>query len=307
MGNTLFDIGRRKSFRLPYPCNSQTSCYPYETILQRGKYYIETWGAQGGDSNSYKGGKGAYACGILTILNPVKAFIYIGAKGTSASGIKNKAPAAFNGGGSGFTGGPSGTFAASGGGGTDIRIGLDDVKRRVIVAAGGGGTGYFSHERIGGAGGNETGLDAVKYSEGTSGKGANQFSKCPKVSNSDESDLGQGSNKLNIDGCGGGGGFFGGGAGAGFLSGGGGGSSFVYTKETSTNPNVNLEKKYILRNAFLVSGANSFPSFSSFANETGHEGNGCAIITKMDLSYCTCNMKNNMNLIVEMIFLSVSQ
>ena len=121
MSKFIINFGRRKSIRLEYPCQSQTTCFPFETTLQRGKYFIETWGAQGGDSNSYNGGKGAYACGTLTIRRPTKAYIYIGAKGTSASGIEKIAAAAFNGGGSGFTGTTSDSYASSGGGGFDLQ------------------------------------------------------------------------------------------------------------------------------------------------------------------------------------------
>ena len=39
------------SYLLKYPCSSGSDCTFYETTLPKGKYLLETWGAQGGNTD----------------------------------------------------------------------------------------------------------------------------------------------------------------------------------------------------------------------------------------------------------------
>ena len=65
-----------------------------------GNYLLEVWGAQGGDAQSYTGGYGAYAKGVVNLKQNDTLYIGVGGKGNSnctASGCVG----GYNGGGSG--------------------------------------------------------------------------------------------------------------------------------------------------------------------------------------------------------------
>lgn len=127
-----------------------------EVTLPPGKYKLQCWGAQGGNSSSYSGvgSKGGYSEGILTLTEATKLYIFVGGKGASSGN------GGWNGGG-GSTGSSSynssGTYGISypacGGGGTDIATVTSDMAysskqnnrsaasllSRCIVAGGGAG------------------------------------------------------------------------------------------------------------------------------------------------------------------------
>ncbi|WP_238918147.1 glycine rich domain-containing protein [Clostridium sp. YIM B02555] len=141
-----------KSFTFNYSGGAQTWTAPCN-----GKYRLECWGAQGGNTEGYiggYGGYGGYAKGDINLIKGQKIYIYVGQKGTDGGH-----PAyAFNGGGYGA----SDTCGASGSGSSDIRINATDLKNRIIVAGGGGGAsgdtplgngGYGAVGSTGGCGG----------------------------------------------------------------------------------------------------------------------------------------------------------
>ncbi len=103
---------------------------------------------------------GRVQCNIAVTAGTV-LYIYVGGKGSDwvSSGY---APGGFNGGGNG--GGIGSTYAAAGGGASDIRISASgsSYTDRLVVAGGGGGGGDF--DQVGGAGGDLVG--------GTAGSGA---------------------------------------------------------------------------------------------------------------------------------------
>lgn len=127
-----------------------------EVTLPPGKYKLQCWGAQGGNSSSYSGigSKGGYSEGVLTLTEVTKLYIFVGGKGASSGN------GGWNGGG-GSTGNSSynsgGTlgrsYPACGGGGTDIATVTSDMAyssrrnnrseasllSRCIVAGGGAG------------------------------------------------------------------------------------------------------------------------------------------------------------------------
>lgn len=127
-----------------------------EVTIPPGKYKLQCWGAQGGNSSSYSGvgSKGGYSEGILTLTEATKLYIFVGGKGDSSGnggwncGGGSTGSSSYN---SGGTYGSS--YPACGGGATDIATVTSDMayssKRnnrsaasllsRCIVAGGGAG------------------------------------------------------------------------------------------------------------------------------------------------------------------------
>ncbi len=98
-----------------------------------GKYYIEAYGASGGNASTVKGGTGGKTAGYYNLKQGEKIYICVGGEGTNSKG-------GYNGGGSPASG------AYGGGGATSItktnRGSLDHFekyKEEVIAVAGGGG------------------------------------------------------------------------------------------------------------------------------------------------------------------------
>ena len=65
-------IYKHRKVIFSYPCESKDDCFPYEITLKPGIYKFECWGA--GDSLVY----GSYTSGIITFLNEIKLYLYIG-------------------------------------------------------------------------------------------------------------------------------------------------------------------------------------------------------------------------------------
>lgn len=127
-----------------------------EVTLPPGRYKLQCWGAQGGNSSSYSGtgSKGGYSEGEITLAETTTFYVFVGGKGASSGN------GGWNGGG-GSTGSSSynsgntygRSYPACGGGATDIATMTSDMsyssKRnnrsaasllsRCIVAGGGAG------------------------------------------------------------------------------------------------------------------------------------------------------------------------
>lgn len=253
--------------------------------LPAGKYKLETWGAQGGNYSSYKGGYGGYSAGVLSLAKKTPLYVYSGEQGSSSA-----ITGGFNGGGSGITNG------RGGGGGTDIRVGQDSLYSRVIVAGGGGGSGVANVSGKG-VGGGTTGLggytnETTLAGSNRSGGGGAQSQGGISWNNvaSTKGSFGQGGNASGYSCGGGGGGWYGGGGAYDNDSdsdgrNGGGGSGYIYTAATASNypSGCLLNSSYYLSDAQTVTGATSFLSPAG-ANETGHTGNGYARITVIEVS-----------------------
>ena len=212
--------------------------------LNKGKYLLEVWGAQGG--NAYvraTGGRGGYSYGEVTIDAATTMYVVVGGKGgnsTSRQGMSG----GYNGGGkggdnSGYDGISHG--GAGGGGATHIATSsgllasLSSVKNSIYIVAGGGGgasgTGQggssesveAEYSAYGGAGGGTTGVrGAMCQSSGWSewhGSGGGAGTQ----STGGAGGLGRKGNESEYEdgvysgsgGGGGGGGYYGGGGGAG--------------------------------------------------------------------------------------------
>ena len=131
--------GRKITFY--YPCNSPFTCSPFTIQLTRGLYFLEVYGAQGGNRSIYgqsvQGGKGGYSSGLFSVVSNVQTlYLFIGA---TENAYANQQYDIFNGGGRGY-----GTNDGPGGGATDFRTidGLyedQSLFSRIIVAGGSGG------------------------------------------------------------------------------------------------------------------------------------------------------------------------
>ena len=173
---------------------------------------IDCYGAQGGEwkklMNSYAG-LGGYISTQITVTPGQILYVYVGGKGSFESS------GGFNGGGHARLGGGIDSCDTSGGGASDVRLSLNDISSRLVVAGGGGGAGTYS---TGGAGGGFIGGSGTGLFGGRGGS----------ITNINEHLRGTGILSQGIDSgyCGGaGGGGHHGGFGAHF-GGGGGGSSY---------------------------------------------------------------------------------
>lgn len=282
--------------------------------LTPGRYKLECWGAQGGNSNQSNGtygngGKGGYSTGILNVSTNTTIYITVGGQGQN--GILNTRTAGgFNGGGDGYGTNNSGV-GGGGGGASDISLmspvfshssyfinnirDTNSLLSRIIVAGGGGSAGYdvSNNAANGGAGGGTTGQDGLsnRVYHGTGGKqttfgtgGSSEESNRYSV----QAKFGCGASASNSTDVapGGGGGWYGGGL---HCDSAGGGSGYVYTSATASNypSGCLLNSTYYLSNAQTIAGNKSFPSPTG-STETGHSGNGHVKITKLsDVIYLT--------------------
>lgn len=282
--------------------------------LTPGRYKLECWGAQGGNSNQSNGtygngGKGGYSTGILNVSTNTTIYITVGGQGQNGV-LNTRTAGGFNGGGDGYG---TNNFGVGGGGGGASDISLmspvfshssyfinnirdtNSLLSRIIVAGGGGSAGYdvSNNAANGGAGGGTTGQDGLsnRVYHGTGGKqttfgtgGSSEESNRYSV----QAKFGCGASASNSTDVapGGGGGWYGGGL---HCDSAGGGSGYVYTPTTASNypSGCLLNSAYYLTDAQTIAGNQSFPSPTG-GTETGHSGNGHVKITKLsDVIYLT--------------------
>ena len=118
---------------------------------------IDCYGAQGGTwkklANSFAG-LGGFISSQITVTSGQILYVYVGGKGSFESF------GGYNGGGHARLGGGIDSCDTSGGGASDVRLFLNDIASRLIVAGGGGGAGTYSTGGAGGGimGGSGTGL-----------------------------------------------------------------------------------------------------------------------------------------------------
>ena len=149
---------KSNAFLFDYPCDNLSECTPYEVMFSPGRYRIELWGAQGGDSRWQNtgnirvdsGAKGTYVSGDIYIAGTTVMYLYIGGRGEnqwSREQIVSKG--GYNGGGNGgvdLNDIEDPESGSGGGGATDLRLKLagndelSSLKSRIIVASGGSGS-----------------------------------------------------------------------------------------------------------------------------------------------------------------------
>lgn len=310
--NKMYGIGSANSngavMNFDYTGSVQT------TTLTPGRYKLECWGAQGGNSNQSNGtygngGKGGYSTGILNVSTNTTIYITVGGQGQNGV-LNTRTAGSFNGGGDGYGTNNSGV-GGGGGGASDISLmspvfshssyfinnirDTNSLLSRIIVAGGGGSAGYdvSNNAANGGAGGGTTGQDGLsnRVYHGTGGKqttfGTGGSSEEPNRY-SVQAKFGCGASASNSTDVapGGGGGWYGGGL---HCDSAGGGSGYVYTPTTASNypSGCLLNSSYYLTEAQTIAGNQSFPSPTG-STETGHSGNGYVRITKLtDIIYLT--------------------
>ena len=310
--NKMYGIGSANSngavMNFDYTGSVQTA------TLTPGRYKLECWGAQGGNSNQSNGtygngGKGGYSTGILNVSTNTTIYITVGGQGQNGV-LNTRTAGGFNGGGDGYG---THNFGVGGGGGGASDISLtspvfshssyfinnirdtNSLLSRIIVAGGGGSAGYdvSNNAANGGAGGGTTGQDGLsnRVYHGTGGKqttfGTGGSSEEPNRY-SVQAKFGCGASASNSTDVapGGGGGWYGGGL---HCDSAGGGSGYVYTPTTASNypSGCLLNSAYYLSNAQTIAGNQSFSSPTG-GTETGHSGNGYVRITKLtDVIYLT--------------------
>lgn len=244
-----------------------TSAIGKSLTLNPGRYLLEAWGAQGGGA---QGGKGGYSSGVIEIKETTTIYINVGSSGASANATKN--------------GGGTSTVAY-GGGASDIRIGSNDLNKRVLVAGGGGGSITVNGNIY--AGGYAGGWIASDGNSGAedaqiAGSGAS-ISGGIAGYNGTDGDFGHGGNCNGTNCAGGGGGYYGGGAGFS----GGGGTGFAWADNTNHYAQNTLDEKYKLTKAVVNDGDSSFVDFEG--NEVvGNSGNGHVRISSFENAQYTC-------------------
>lgn len=274
--------------------------------LPKGQYQLECWGAQGGNgtnNTSQSGGKGGYSKGIITLNKKTNLYLYTGGQGLNGTTYNSNGATTtggFNGGGSTTSIGNRG----SGGGGTDIRIAVDSLYARVLVAGGGSGSsGYTS--LAGFAGGGISGKtynnqDSSNGGDWYGGGGSQTQGGAANTSYSNYAtagNFGQGGNynsgSNTYGGSGGGGGWYGGGGAIGV---GGGGSGYMYTYNLASYypSGCLLDSSHYLTKATTLAGNVAFISPTGIS-ETGHAGNGYIRITVIEASSGNTLVKTTSN------------
>ena len=265
--------------------------------LPKGTYKLECWGAQGGSYSSYYGGNGGYSYGTITLTTDTLLYLYTGGQPITSTSSSVTIAGGFNGGGKARYHSYSGTttYCQAGGGASDIRIGIDSLYARVIVAGGGGGSASVN-------------AATTKYGGGTSGGSPVSGYAATQTSAGTNGSFGIGADgdvsgyNYKYASGGGGGGWYGGGAinkhsdstnSRGYN---GGGSGYVYTSSTASNypSGCLLNSSYYLTDASTVAGNTSFIGTSG-SSETGHSGNGYIRITAIKVGSVTFRAKRKLH------------
>ena len=286
-GNGFTDYSSVAPINFSYSGTCQTYVAPAS-----GSYRLETWGAQGGTAGSFAGGRGGYSVGTIRLNAGTTLYVCVGGQGqTSSRTTTAPFPGGFNGGGgSARSNNGNGKETASGGGATDIRVGVNSLFARVIVAGGGGGgIGQQLGGIPGGAGGGLAGMTMPNpglVGHETPGQGGTQTAGGSNgIACAGGGTFGAGGIPCNIgvdDRSGGGGGWFGGGAGIT----GGGGSGFIF-KNSSDVSAATIGGTYLLGGNYYLSSANTIAGSGSTmpavsgGTQTGQLGNGYARITRL--------------------------
>ena len=252
-------------------------------VLNRGYYFLEAWGAQGGTCNVAKSGLGGYTRGFIKLFSSTKIIVIVGGAGQSSS--TEASEGGYNGGGKSMIGSYK-VCGSSGGGSTDILIESNGKREKVIIAGGGGGSIIYDNIHYkGGFGGGYNGSDGAGQYYAYAGKGGKQtYYENGGSWGSIRGGFGQlgqggdGNAQADASTGGGGGGYYGGGGGADVGSGAG-GSGYL--------------SKRVIRG--LLYQDDSYQMY-------GREGNGYARISQVK-SFCTCVIKRNSNISLFMLFI----
>ena len=306
-------VAKNQSNVFNYTGNEQVFIAP-----KTGKYKLETWGAQGGNSsyNSYEatGGYGGYSEGIIELEKGDVLYINVGGKGQSVYYNTSSTPTTDDG--IGYNGGGYGSYYSNnsshgaGGGATHIATssGLlstfkDNTSNVLMVAGGGGGasthTSYPSYSGTGGSGGGIKGSSGITanstcYNYGTGGSQTSigSYTTCSSDGRGNESPIpptaafgkGQSYSSFSTTGVysGGGAGYYGGGSG--FHGPGAGGSGYI-GNELLTDKKMVM---YSANSSYISNEESTKTEITEEVSETptadyAKSGNGAAKITYLGL------------------------
>lgn len=286
------------TFNFPYTGTVQ------EVTLPKGRYKLQCWGAQGGNTGkigvfaAQPGPKGGYSEGIINITSEQKLFVFVGGQPEEAVQSISSINGGWNGGGGSCqyyaNEYPAVKVLGAGGGATDIALVSSDMTysdyrtnrsqesllSRFIVAGGGGGmSAFYNWDYSSGS------ANGVGYGEGGGVNGISTALGGGSQSSSRGTGAGFGFGATRTEtyveySPAGGGGWYG--AGLHFSSQipGSGGSGFVnIAANAQYRPSgyTGLE----LESGQTIAGNTSFPSVDG-GTETGHSGNGYARITVVE-------------------------
>lgn len=154
-----------------------------------GVYVLETWGAQGGASNTtYIGGYGGYSTGKIVLPSDKKIYINVGGKGgtNSTANSKTGAKGGYNGGGTAKANTGVNHLYGAGGGATHIALSsgllstFENNQDDLLIVSGGGGGGRWQANYAagrygyGGSGGGYIGVTAYDIASKTNVYGGTQ-------------------------------------------------------------------------------------------------------------------------------------
>ena len=191
------------------------------TAPRKGKYKLETWGAQGSNGNG--GGYGGYAVGEVSLNKGQTIYVYVGGQATGT-------PGGYNGGGNGLGSGPGG------GGATHIATTnrgvlstYNSYRGELLIVSGGGGAGSPGTGSGGGMNGQPGAALAPEWPTYRASEGSQTGAGRSVAENGGVGAFGQGGHAFNSQygGFGGGGGYFGGGGTPRTHAGAGGGSGYI--------------------------------------------------------------------------------
>ena len=214
---------------------------------ETGKYFIEAYGASGGNNKDIVGSNGGYASGYLYLYKGDTIYIAIGGKG-SMSTNDTMALGGFNGGGDAYN------ETGSGGGATSITTtnrgelkNFENYKDEIIlVAGGGGGIGTTKYDgSYAGSGGGTSGTGSPSSTNEGSIGGTQTSGYAFGYGQNSNLEYHQGIAKPNYSGYGGagGGGYYGGTYGIASYDGGGGGSGYISSLLHNGNMKIGANSK----------------------------------------------------------------
>ena len=163
--NVLYNY-TENSYSIEYPCKSPIQCSPFIIDLSPGIFFLEVWGASGGNqkdsTNTAYGGKGGHSSGVFYTKMKKKLYLHLGGHRDAVDEAHFEMAGNYNGGGI-----PAQGIDAPGGGASDFRKKEgnwnEKLESRILIAGGGGGGRIAAQKYF--KGGDGGGLN------GTSGEG----------------------------------------------------------------------------------------------------------------------------------------
>ena len=267
-----------------------------------GAYKLETWGAQGGNTNNNGiGGYGGYGVGVTDLQKNTPIYITVGGQGKKAEAQAKVYYGGYNGGGPAqyLSGADCGNYVGSGGGATHIAkvtgtlLNLESNVNDILIVSGGGGGANYTN--TGGHGGGFKGNDGI----GDSGYATGGTQTAGGIDRNGWNAMFGGGSGANYAvgsiedgtffcGSGGGGGYYGGGRGFFNASTSSGGGSGYIGNALLTN------KKMVCYNCATSTATNTYTVSNTCVNATATSdcsktGNGYARITYLGKMKVTFN------------------